>query len=265
MSSQINKAPGVRFLSLLAGILMLLGSVSFAMAGQFGTRCQRSYEANWQTTLPYAWARCGGFNNELDDTDTRDFYFNLVGSTCGFSTCDDHQPAGGVDTVDLFYVSTHGGTTATDAVLTMWDNGSEVISSAWRYGDDDDQVAIFSQYACDTLQNRDGNIWARWDSVFRGGVHIVTGSDDKLWDSITTDEVGEDYADGLQKRKSVKNAWFDGNSDWWPSQDLKVMTVGRTLAECVSRKDGITWQNFPSFPRLRDGNMGWWCTTRITG
>jgi hypothetical protein len=235
-----------------------LAGASHVEAGDFGTRCQKSYQNGWLNTLPYAYARCGGFNDELDSTDTLRFYFDLTGTGSGFTVNDGSTASGGVDSVDLFYVSTHGGTTDVNARLALWGDQQRVRSSEWRLGNNSDQVMIFSQYACATMKE-DGHFMARWSNPFRGGVYIVTGSQDKVYDGLTTDETGEDYADDLQDGKSVKWAWFDGNGDWWADQDVAVYATGSSLANCRNRRDGITWQNASSFTRLRDNNVARVC------
>jgi len=251
-------------LGTVRALLVMFAAASAANAGEFGTRCQEAYQNNWQTKVSSLYEICGGFNAELDDTDTQDFYYDLGGSTCGFSTCDASTSLAGVDTVDLFYTATHGGTTARNAYLTMFEEGSYEYSTDWRYGDDNDQVAIFSQYACTVMENHDDRIWDRWGPAFRGGVYVVTGSHDLVYSSTATEDVGRDYADGLQKSKSVRDAWFDGNADFHLDQDLAVMAVGSSSANCWNRVDQIRWQNLTSFQRLRNIDMTHWCRSRIT-
>lgn len=255
--------------ALLAAILVPAES-ALAVA-RFGTRCQREFQNGWRTTLPYMWDRCGWFNDELDDTDTKVFYWNLHGARNSFSTCD--SCGNGVDDVHLLYVGTHGGAiNDTNARLVMWDQNVRALSITdnWRYGDENAGVAFFAQYACETLTNGDGNIWSRWRTAFRGGLIMALGSHDKLWDSVTTNETGEDFADDLQKGKVVKWAWFDGNGDWWEDQDVAVMATGSSQtaandasADCKFRRDNVKWQNFGSFARWRDGQVEWWCRSRI--
>ncbi|MGE0825410.1 MAG: DUF6345 domain-containing protein [Candidatus Binatia bacterium] len=245
--------------------ICLLAS-AHAEAGEFGTRCQRSFQFGWQNTLPYMYDRCSGFNNELDDTDTKLFYYNLTGTGSGFTSNDGSVNAGGVDAVDLFYVSTHGGAQGDpiNATLTLWGIGQNARSGDWRFGDNADGVRIFSQYACETLWI-DNNSYNRWDQVFKGGMQLATGSHDKVYDGWTTDETGEDYADDLQSGKSVKWAWFDGNSDWWSDQDVAIYASSSgSLGECQVRRDYMTWQNLSSFPRLRDNNMNRICASWIS-
>jgi hypothetical protein len=247
-----------------------------AQAGTFGTRCQGNFNGSWQQNLSYVYARCEGFNNELDDYDTKKFYFNLSGAVTGFSGSDGSLSAGGVDAVDLFYMSTHGGVDDVRFFYALKEQNQFACSrfsnwtslcvpgADWRYGDNSRTVKIFSQYTCATLAI-DDFAWDRWKQPFRGGLYLATGSHDKLYDGSTTDETGEDYADDLQDGKSVKWAWFDGNGDWNADQDVAIYASSSgSLSECQVRRDYMTWQNVIQFPRLRDGNMNRICASWIS-
>src|SRR6266567_488403 len=176
-----SEHPRLRYAWLFLLVVIMLSSMFVTTktyaAARFGTRCQSDYQNSWQESLPYQWKRCAGFNNELDDTDTKVFYFNLQGpARSRFSTCD----------------------------------------------------------------------------------------------GLTTDETGEDFADGLQKRKKVKWAWFDGNSDWYCDQDVAVFATGSSLtgaksaeADCNYRRDNVKWQNFGSYAKWRDSQIGWMCWAYI--
>jgi len=178
-----------------------------------------------------------------------------------------------VDNVHLFYEGTHGGAAGdTNARLAMWDQNVRALSITdnWRYGDESTAAAFFAQYSCETLTNGDGNVWSRWRTAFRGGLIMALGSHDKVYDGLTTDEVGEDFADGLQKGKKVKWAWFDGNGDWWADQDVAVMATGSSStaahnasADCGFRRDQVKWQTFGGFARWQDNQVEWWCRSWI--
>jgi len=155
--------------------------VAAASAGEFAIRCQRVFQNNWKPTIDYEYNRCEGFNSRMDDYNTQIFYFNLNNGV-GFTTADGAGPAGGVDTVDIFYVGTHGGASATDATLALKPVNTRTFSSTWKFGDTANQIAIFSQYACKTLQI-DDNSFARWVNPFKGGLYLATGSHDILWDA----------------------------------------------------------------------------------
>ena len=239
-----------------AGVLLVAAPASTRAAARFGTGCQRSYENGWQVTLSHTWKRCGWFNNELDDTDFKIFYYNLDGGEWWWEGGGDQLT---LDNVHLFYSSTHGGGWSTRSVWAMWNDGSLASSTDMRLGNESYGLSIFSTYSCETLKFNDGKMWTRMGPIFRGGLRYATGSHDKLYDSITTDEVGEDYADNLQKGKTIKYAWKDGNSDWWEDQDVTVMATGTSSSNCASRRDNMKWQNFGSYSRLRDSQIAYYC------
>ena len=90
----------------------------------------------------------------MDDHNTKLFQFSLNNGG-GFDVSDGSVPAGGVDTVDIFYVGTHGGVSDKNAKLALKPVQTRTFSSNWRFGDNANQIAIFSQNACKTLQNDD--------------------------------------------------------------------------------------------------------------
>ena len=258
----------IRDAVLLFAIVLFLGAGEARPAAHFGAICQADFQSNWQTSLPYSWNRCGWFVDELDDTDIKSFYWNLHGAESFYSTCDGCAGVG-ADTVSLLYTNTHGkATNITDARWVMWDNGvrAQTNTDSLRLGDESIGLSILALYSCETLSSADSSasLINRWRNTFRGGLKMVTGSHDKVYDGPTTDEVGEDFADNLQDGDSVKWAWFDGNGDWWADQDVKVTATGTSESNCKSRRDGIKWQNFSSgFPRLRDSQVGWFCSSFI--
>lgn len=240
-------------------VLALLLSTSTILANTFGTWCTESYESGWQTTLKYGYDRCSRFNNELDDTDSKKFYFSLNGAKPYIENGSDQVYTEGVN---LVFLNTHGGAWSTSSVFAMWNKSSYAYTSNMRLGDESVGTSIFSAYACETLKSSDGRLVTRWRNTMRGGLRIVTGSHSKLYDSITTDEVGEDYADDLQGGMTIKNAWKSALSDWATDQDVAVMATGRTSSECASRRDGMKWSNFRSYSRLRDSSVAVYCWTQ---
>lgn len=259
MTTQNDRNPRYRVrAALIAAAALLVLAAAGAEAARFGTGCQRDFQNNWQDTVPYVWNRCSGFNNELDDTDTKVFYYNLHGAEWWWENAGDQLT---LDNVNLFYGNTHGGGWDTRSVWAMWDDGMYASSDQMRLGDESYGLSIFSTYACETLKFNDGKMWTRMGPLFRGGLRYATGSHDKLYDSTTTDEVGEDYADDLQKGKKIKYAWKDSSSDWYVDNDATVMATGRTASECGNRRDNMTWYNYNSYTRLRDGQIGYYCYT----
>ncbi len=262
-----------------AGCAALLSVLAFAsLRGEaaaqvpFGAYCQQNFENSWQNNVNYVFRRCGWFMDELDDTDTRAFYFNMVDAKPFFSSCD--TCSGAVDTVRLVYASTHGSAKGSaDAMLAMWNQNMWALTKtdSWRLGDGTPEpLGFLALYACETLNNDDNNIWGRWGSAFSGGLLMALGSQDTLNDALTTDETGEDFADNLQKGKSAKWAWFDGNGDWDVDQDVAVMATGSSAtgahnasADCGFRRDTLTWQNAHQYALWRDGQAEWWCASKI--
>lgn len=239
-----------------AALLVASAAASANAQAWFATECQKDYQYGWQKKLNYSYTRCSMFNHELDDTDLPWYYWNLVGAKWRWEDTGDEFA---MDDVDLLYACTHGGASATDSRWTMWDNQQRAFSSQMRLGDEAWGLSLLATYSCNTLRTSDGLHWTRMSPIFKGGLRYAMGSHDKVYDGETTDEVGEDFADGLQKGKSLKYAWKDGNSDWDADQDLTVMATGANSGDCWNRRDYMTWQNFPYYPRLRDGQVGWRC------
>jgi hypothetical protein len=225
----------------------------------FGTECQEDYQNGWRATLGYTWQRCHWFNQELDDTDLRWYYYDLHGARSYWETASDQY---GMDDVDLVYATTHGGAEPTRSTWAMWDSGVSAKSYNMRLGDEALGLSIFATYSCETQKTSDGLHWQRLGALFRGGLRFTLGSHDKVYASVTTNEVGEDFADGLQKGKSFKYAWKDGNSDWWEDQDLTVMTTGVDANDCHYRRANMNWHNFHGYARLRDAQAGWVCWSK---
>lgn len=240
----------------LAAILLLGVAGQATAAARFGTGCQEEYQDDWRDELHFVWERCSGFNDELDDTDIKIFYYNLHDAKWWWETGGDQLT---LDNVSLFYASTHGGGWSDKSVWTMWNKNTRADSLNMRLGDEATGTSIFATYSCETLKFNDNKMWTRMGSIFRGGLRYAAGSHDKLWDGITTDETGEDFADNLQKSNSIKWSWKDANSDWATSQDVTVMATGTNKANCENRRDTMKWQNFTSYGRLRDNQIGHYC------
>jgi hypothetical protein len=259
--------PTVACVVVLLTAALWFGATDARSAAHFGTLCQADYETFWLPTLSYSWERCEWFNEELDESDILDFYYNLHGRRNAYSTCDDCADYG-ADSVSLLYTNTHGGAiNDTDVRLAMWNRNVQARSNTdnWRLGNESVRLSIMANYSCETLTGGDSGaqMWDRWRNTFRGGLRIALGSHDKLYDGLTTNEVGEDFADNLQDGDSIKWAWFDGNGDAYTDQDVKVLVTGSSESNCHSRRDNMTWQNFGNYQRLRDGNVNWYCTRRL--
>lgn len=237
-----------------------LGSQTAAAIGgsRFGTMCQQDFEASWCNTLPNVWDHCAWFNNRMDDNNQKVFYWNLNGAK---PYLEDTWDQYGADTVDVLYMNTHGGNWGNRAVLAMYNNWVTADSNAMRLGDESYGLSILSTYACETLAHGDGRLIERWYGAMRGGVRILTGSHDKVYDSTTTNEVGEDYAGYLQDGQTIRTAWHDALTDWNVDNDATVVASGVNSSDCNYRKDNMTLGNYRSFSRLMDSSISYMCWT----
>ncbi len=263
-----HRARFVLLTCVAAVFVMLAASATCSAQARFGTRCQEDFEASWLPNLSDIWDDCGKFTAALSETDTKIFYFNLHHARQSFSTCS--KCDWGANNVQLLYTNTHGGAFSgpANAALGMWDKNVNALSNTdnWRFGD---QLALFAQNACKTL-TVDSQTIARWLSTFRGGLRMAMGSPNLLHDGDIVDGGGKDFARGLQHRKSLKWAWFDGMSNFWVSQDVAVLATGSSLtgahnaeADCNYRLDKLTWQNFEHFAKWRDNQVEWMCWSYI--
>lgn len=226
-------------------------------AAKFGTMCQSDYQNGWKPTLPEVWNRCGWFNDELNDTDFEMFYFNLHGAKPFLEGAHDQDVP---ETVNLLYMSTHGGAWSDTAVYTMWDVGQRARTVDMRLGNESTGLSMWATYSCETLKD-DGKLPLRWSPVMSGGLRYVSGSFDTVYDGDSTNEQGEVYADELQHQNTFKYAWRDSVDDFWSDEDAAVMATGKNSSDCSNRRNGMKWQNYPSYPRLRDGDIGYFCRT----
>jgi hypothetical protein len=263
----------MRGLSLSLAVIAALASSS-AEAKNFGARCQKDYEDGWLGSLPWAYDRCDMFTAQMKKTDQSQFQYTLKWGATGFTVDDGSAGQGGVDSVDLFWVNTHGGVGSVvdknnnvvgfNARLALYNKNTRARSDEWRFGDNGHQARILSQYACKTL-TIDDKAFDRWDQVFKGGLQLATGSHGTLWDAPSTDEVGETYAANLQAGISVKWSWFDGIQDWYFDQDVAIYASSSgPTAECLDRQNNLTWKNIANKPRFRDGQMRRICGQGIT-
>jgi hypothetical protein len=258
----IQKILSLRFgLALTAVLLSFLTGIP-AEAGIFGTACQEEFEDSSLGSLYWVWERCSAFNRELGTSDWNRFYYNLKGDNWWLHDAlyDPYGYDGStLDNVDLFYINTHGGTTDTTSVWAMHDIGQRAYSFLMRLGDESRQLSVFASYSCETMKVSDGKVWPRLGTMFRGGLRYIAGSHDTVYDSPSTDEVGEDFADNLQIGYPIKHAWKSGNSDWLTNQDLIVLATGSSSGDCAFRRDYMRWSDYYTFPRLRDGAISWVC------
>lgn len=258
-----------------AGILMLIASAGPAVAGtlHFGVRCQSDFQNGWVSSVDDNTA-CNDFISEIQIAHTVDFYFNLHGAQSAFyngqpaETCDS---CGGADSVDFFFMMTHGLVANNDANLAgyaMWDDacagtnppGCYAWTSAMRFGSVGKQLKVLATFSCDTLKNDDGKLPNRWKGPFAGGLKMVVGSHNLLWDSNDSQATSNFAGDIINGGVAIGSAWL--NSLYYNNNNNQptVANTGANSADCWKRQ-GLTLNNMDSTPALRDGAIGYYCWT----
>ena len=227
---------------------------------KFGALCQKEFQNGWIDTLDESWNRCQWFVDELDESDTKAFYWNLHGKKPFIETSNDQDVA---ENVHLLYMSTHGGAWSNTAVYSMWDNKTRAVTTSMFLGNENLGLHLLSTYACDTLKD-DGLLPTRWVSAMSGGLKFVSGSHDTVYDGVTTNEQGEDYADELQSGNTLKYAWHDSVYDAYSSEDASVMSTGTDKANCHWRRDTMKWQTFGGYSRITGASIGYFCRWQWT-
>jgi len=146
----------------------------------------------------------------IAEFNTIEFYYNLHGGAPAFLYGNSEETSvrsGGVDSVDFFIMSTHGGVNGPYAAYAMWDDGSQAYATNMRLGDSGRQVKALATFSCDTLRSADNELVNRWQSAFAGGVKIVSGGSELLYDS-NTDTIGYDFALLMQDGNSIGTSWL---------------------------------------------------------
>lgn len=191
----------------------------------------------------------------------RDFYYNLSGAAWHFDQSGDQEHSGGLDAVDVAFVSTHGGawTSPLTGTLTMFEQNQRALTVDWRLGDEDRGLSLLAMHSCETLKD-DGNIAARWVPAFDGGLRIAVGSQDKIFFSSSSTGNGSRFADNLGAGQKIRDAWKNALSGTSLDQDAAVLATGANETNCWSRLDNMKWSTLTTTSRLRDAAWQTWCT-----
>ncbi len=233
-----------------------------------GVRCQADFQNTWAPTVN-VYPACSSFINQISATDHVDFYFNLHGGAAGFTkgnaaeTC---NGCGGADSVDFFFMITHGGIANNDATYAgyaMWDNNTLAWTPDMRLGALGKAVKVFATFACDTFKTSDGLFWARWGNAMRGGVKIAVGGHDLLYvDNSTT--ATTNFASRMQSGQSIGSAWLEAL--WYAnnSNHPSVANTGVNSTDCWNRQ-GATMQSVQTMSTLRDNQIGYVCWSGWNG
>jgi hypothetical protein len=229
-----------------------------------GVRCQADFQNNYDPVWNN-YGMCNNFISTIKRTDWVDFYFNLHGANVAFvngnpvETC---NPCGGADSVDFFLIATHGGIDTSQSRYAMWDFQTRAWSGSMRFGEAGQQLKVFATYSCDTLATSDGHFWDRMGPAFRGGVKIMLGAHDLVYDG--DDQKGTEFASRAQNGESIASAWLEAlwyaNNDNHPS----AAATGVNADDCW-RRMGMNLDSVRTSATLRDGQIGYVCWSGWNG
>jgi len=218
------------------------------------------------------YSACSDFISVISPVEYVDFYFNLHGAQPAFysgqaaETC---NGCGGADSVDFFFMSTHGGIANNDANLAgyaMWDNncadtaypGCMAWSSNYRFGSAGHQLKVFATFACDTFKTSDGKLWNRWGKAFSGGLKVGVGGHDLLYTGNDTG-AATNFAWYLRGNMAIGQAWLESVYYANNSNHPTVANTGANSTDCWNRQGGLTVNNVVGATPLRDGQIGYYC------
>lgn len=250
-------------LIVVAGITMLtiFNSPALASPIHFGVRCENNFQFGWQATVDVETA-CSDFISVIGATEPVDFFFNLHGAQADFvygnpgETC---NACGGVDSVDFFYLSTHGGDNKTQAYYAMWDNGAYAVTNSMRLGSSGKRVKALATFSCDTLYNADGNLPTRWGNAFAGGLKMLVGGHDLLY-TDNDQSAMQDFATYMVGGSSIGSSWLNAVYNDNNNNHPAIANTGSNKANCWSRQ-GVTLGGLMGETVLRDSKVGYYCWT----
>jgi hypothetical protein len=208
-----------------------------------GVRCQSDYQNAWQPT----WNNNGMCNNFISAIGAgtwtifgNQFYYNLHGAANAIQAPSDSCFAcGGADSVDFFLMQEHGGYNATNAFWPMWDQNSWVNSTSMSLGDNGLPASILASYSCSTMYTADGNFWNRWGHTFVGGVKVILGAHDLVWDG--NDQKGTEFGNRIGGGEAIGQSWLE--AVWYADNDNhpSVAATGTSSSNCNFRQGLTTW------------------------
>jgi len=261
-------------LTTVAGTVMFMTLVSSATAGtvHFGVRCQSDFQSGWAPTID-VYGACSDFISVIQPVEYVDFYFNLHGAQPAFysgqaaETC---KGCGGADSVDFFFMSTHGtiaSNNANYAGYAMCDNscadtnppGCIAWTPSMRFGSAGQQLKVLATFSCDTFKTSDGMFWNRWGNAYRGGLKIGVGGHDLLYTGNDTG-AATNFASYMRSNNSIGWSWLDSVYYANNSNHPTVANTGANSTDCWNRQ-GMTVNNVVSATALRDGAIGYVCWT----
>jgi hypothetical protein len=253
-------------LIVLAGItiLTILASPAMASTPHFGVRCEDSFQDNWAATIDVE-NGCSNFIEVIAPNYPVDFYFDLKAAQTDFYYGDGGETClscGGVDSVDFFFMSTHGDNniaSVNNAVYAMWDDNTWASAYQMRLGDSGKHVKAFATFSCFTLYNADGLFWHRWQNALSGGVKFLAGAHADLY-TDEDDQAMPAFAKYVIWGDSIGTGWLNAVYDWNNDNTPTVANTGKNSSDCWNRQ-GVNLDGLLEEPTLRDSQIGYSCWT----
>jgi Family of unknown function (DUF6345) len=252
-------------LIVVAGLTMLtIFTLPASATVHFGVRCEGSFQDNWAPTID-VYDGCANFISVIELDYPVDFYFNLVGAQTDFYYGDGGETClscGGVDSVDFFFMSTHGDSNIESidtAEFAMWENQTWANTYQMRLGDSGKQVKAFATFSCDTLYNADGRFWHRWQSALSGGVKFLAGAHGNLY-TDEDDQAMPAFAKYVIWGDALGTGWLNAVYDWNNDNQPTVANTGANKSDCFNRQE-VNLNGLMEEPALRDGQIGYYCWT----
>jgi hypothetical protein len=255
-----------------------------------GAFCLSSYEGGWLEShdfcgnaQSFAQAMVGAWAVDPAHAFVRD-WVNLGRDTAVGEFKSTGNVAG--DSVDIAFVSTHGGVSETDAFLALWPANQDVWSNAdgLRFGEFPGRLSVLVLSSCWVLSDSavptntnaghqydgsgsaapetSGFMFNRWGNAFKGGLRIAVGGAN-----------GETYSDGIisstddnpgnfvqnMKNRPILNAFLDAWENWDVDQHVGGIASGRTPIDCMTRLLSLRFDKLNDFPRLYDADVQYLC------
>ena len=166
--------------------------------------------------LTYVFNICNGLDRKLKDAGHIGAFY-LTNDNVWETDLRDPSAGGGgddnnwADTVDLFFILTHGNNLNGHTTLNYNVEKNRFLgdSSTWRLGNNNDCDWLL-MYGCKTIDRN--NPFKFWERFMR--LHEICGAWGNMVDGFTTDEVGEDVGYNITDGHTIANSWIDGVSDW---------------------------------------------------
>ena len=260
------------------GILLLSIISMSAYADKFGTLCQEDFEEEdgKESTISYTYSHCSKFNSKMDsirNTSKKFYQFIDSSNESGWSPSnDDNSGVGGIDTVDLVFVSSHGNSTKDYSLISKYGYQDRHYSTNWEFGNNTEYLDVLAMYACSTMRidstryssNKDGvetdhggqsYQYTRFKTPLRTGMKLVLGAYDSMYGGYWRQNEGRNFANYLKSGHSLQYAWRKAYRSHHPN----TMATGKTSSNCNNRRSKLKWKNLNSYSRITGSDNKYFC------